>query len=516
MNMSRYAILLEFMFIVSLLVITTSGESSNNYLVGIWDNFNFSRPAADWSGAARGFGAENAMVDLVVAQWNDDGFTDLPFPLQSSGYLRGISDIDLAEPYLQEFDRDGQKVILSIQPGHADLPRLMEILLTRYGHHQNIIGVNVDLEWKKTGKANYTSNDERDIWLNTIKKYNPKLKLFLTYFMDHTHFPDDTKDLVILFDGETDTQSNILKEYKKLASHFESVGIYTGYPSNLPQTVSSNRVLSAVPKTKYIIHTYDVFPFEKSLIFLMSDVQVDWLESTSIDLLDLQQRKNVPVVVGVIADNLDNSESDLRDRLLDLHENSSDLFELAEYAYLDNTSLSYSDQNKSIASEFKIFSKLGIKPATLLPSLLVADETTVKVAGDLGFSSLITSSQNLHSSKLKILNSLIFLTKTDAKISILKSPQELMTEIDSGKQNVSIIFYEIQDFAPDSGNNVQELGSIMDALKQSKKYRFMTIGQYLETLPSANQVWANSMQQPGLNIFMGAITLFAVWRYLSL
>jgi hypothetical protein len=86
------------------------------------------------------------------------------------------------------------------------------------------------------------------------------------------------------------------------------VRIYTGYSSNHPQTASNERILSAVPKTKYIIHTYDVFPFEESLIFLMSDMQVDWLESTGIDLLGLHERKNVPVVVGVIADNLDKSD----------------------------------------------------------------------------------------------------------------------------------------------------------------------------------------------------------------
>jgi hypothetical protein len=68
---------------------------------------------------------------------------------QSSGYLRSISDIDQAEPYLQEFDREGQKVILSIQPGKADIPQLIDLMLSRYGHHQSIIGVNGDLEWEK-------------------------------------------------------------------------------------------------------------------------------------------------------------------------------------------------------------------------------------------------------------------------------------------------------------------------------------------------------------------------------
>jgi hypothetical protein len=92
------------------------------------------------------------------------------------------------------------------------------------------------------------------------------------------------------------------------------------------------------------------------------------------------------------------------------------------------------------------------------------------------------------------------LTKIDAGVSKLKLPSELLEEIDSVKQNVSIVYYEIQDFSPDSGNNVQELGKIMDALKKSKKYRLMTLSQYLATLPSDNRARAKSMQQPGWNI----------------
>jgi hypothetical protein len=80
MIISKDAAPLGFMFIISLSVIMATGESSNKYSEGVWNNFNFSRPAADWSGAARGFGAENALIDLVVAQWNDDGFTYLPIP----------------------------------------------------------------------------------------------------------------------------------------------------------------------------------------------------------------------------------------------------------------------------------------------------------------------------------------------------------------------------------------------------------------------------------------------------
>lgn len=498
--------------------IASASENTNDLSKGVWNNFNFSRPAEDWSKAARSFGGEGALVDLVVARFNDDGSTELPFPYQGYGYLRSYSDIDRVEAYLQEFDRNGQKVILSIQPGKADLLELMDLLLSRYVHHQSIIGINIDLEWKQTGKPNYASNMERDIWLETIKKHNPDLLLFLTYFGDYSHFPDDTKDLVILFDGEGDAQSAILKEYRDLAQHFESVGIYTGYSSSHPQIASNERILSTVPKTEYIIHTDDVFPTGKVLIFLMSDVQADWLESTSIDLFNLHREKAVPVTMAVIAETMGGSgweEGSFSRLLQDLGRNGSDLFELAQYAYLDssNAGMSYVDQNNSIAAGLKIFSQMGIRPVTLLPSSRMTDETTVKVAEDLGFSGLISISKDLQSDKLRVIDSLVFLTKEESGTKKLKSAGELMAEIDSMKKDPIIIYYEIQSLSPDSGNSLSDLGSIMDELEQSKRYRLMTSSQYL-TYSLKHKAEKRAMQQPGGSMFLTAMALFLVWRTL--
>lgn len=503
-----------------LLSLASAGETSTDLFEGVWNNFNFSRPAEVWSGAAKSFGAERALVDLVVARCNDDGFTELPFPYHSSGYLRSYSDIDRAEPYLQEFDRLGQKVILSIQPGNADPTQLINILLSRYSHHQSIIGVNIDLEWKQTGKPNHADNSERDMWLDQARRFNPHLKLFLTYFKDHTHFPDDKRDLVILFDGEGDSQSAILKEYKDLAGHFKSVGIYTGYSSSHPQAASDERILSAVPKTEYIIHTDDVFPTGKALIFLMSDVQADWLETTSIDLINLHQEKATPVTLAVIAETLGSSnweEGSFSGLLQELVSDNSDLFDLAQYACLDEDAvgMSYADQNRSIASGLRIFSEMGLRPATLLPSRFLADRTTAKVAEDLGFSGMISTSQNLQSNELRVLDSLVFLTERDAGSSKLKSASQLMAEIDSRKQEALIVYYEIQNFSPDCGNSIQDMGEIMQALKESRKYRSMTVSQYL-ALTSERANDARAARQPGLSLFWGALALFVIWRYMSL
>jgi hypothetical protein len=221
---------------------------------GVWNNCNFSKPAEEWSAAAKRFGGEHAVVDLVVAQAHENKLAYVPFPFEKKGYIYSYNQTDKVEPYLNRFDKDGLQVILSIQPNGAETADLIDIVLSRYSHHKSVIGVNVDVEWKITGTPHHVSNEERDIWLKKIQSYNPEYKLFLTYYKDYTHFPDDTENIIILFDGARATQDKLMKAYKELASHFTSVGIYTGYLSSTPPTASSDSIMAAAPNTRYILH----------------------------------------------------------------------------------------------------------------------------------------------------------------------------------------------------------------------------------------------------------------------
>jgi hypothetical protein len=226
---------------------------------GVDDNFDFSRPASDWVSAARYFGGTNGILDLVVGQANNDGRCWVPFPIENTGYIYGYSDTDLAEPYIQAFDDADFKVILNLQPLQANAIDLINLIVSRYSHHKSIVGVLVDIEWKKTGVPYYVNNEERDAWLRMIKYYNQTYKLFLTYFKDYTHFPDDAQDLVIVFDGQLDTQDNLMREYRNLAQHFKVVGIATGYSSNSPRTATDEQIMEAAPNTQYIFHSDDAF-----------------------------------------------------------------------------------------------------------------------------------------------------------------------------------------------------------------------------------------------------------------
>jgi hypothetical protein len=233
-----------------------SAGAENGLLEGAWNNCDFSKPAGQWSADAKKFGGEHGIVDLVVIQAHANKLAYVPFPFEKKGYIYSDDEKDQVEPYLDTFEKDGRKVILSIQPSGADVTDLMDIILSRYGHHKNIIGINVDMEWKLTGNPHHLNDQERDACLSKIHSYNPEYRLFLTNFKDYTYFPHDAKDLVILYDGQG-SQNDILKEYGKLASHFSSVGLYTGYDEDTPRTASSNSILAAAPNTKYILHSID-------------------------------------------------------------------------------------------------------------------------------------------------------------------------------------------------------------------------------------------------------------------
>jgi hypothetical protein len=189
---------------VVLVVTQLPGDNpSSGYVVGIWNNAQFSKPAEEWADAAISLGGEDAVIDLVVAQAHDNGLVYLPFPFQNTGFLYSTTTTDFVETYLSEFEAAGLKVILSVQPLEADIKQLIGIILSRYSNHDNILGINVDIEWKESGTPNHVSNKERDTWLSEIKRYNADYKLFITYFKDYTYFPGNHRDLVVLMEKLT-------------------------------------------------------------------------------------------------------------------------------------------------------------------------------------------------------------------------------------------------------------------------------------------------------------------------
>lgn len=465
-------------------------NSSSNYIVGIWNNADFSKPAEEWSDAARSLGGEDGVIDLVVAQAHDNGLVYLPFPFQNTGFLYSTTTTDLVEMYISEFETAGLKVILSIQPLEADIKQLIGILLSRYSNHDNILGINVDIEWKESGTPNHVSNEERNTWLSEIKRYNANYKLFITYFKDYTYFPDDHPDLVILYDGEQDTQTYLLKEYQELARHYSSVGIYTGYSSSIPPVASAAQIISAAPNTKYILHTYDVFNNRKVVVFQLDDVQADWLETISMGLIETHIEMKVPVLCAVLPNLLDDPDvgQDLAIYLKDVDEHYSDLVEIGQHGYTHNISenlegMSYEEQENIINTGYQILVSVGITPLSFIPPYGGVDNTTVDVTEKLGFRILCNPAEDvtvgLSSNKMLILDNYLSLTTGGGRNVTIKTPEQIMEEIDQNESGGAVmVLYQFYDFQVDTENKLLEFANVLDVLKNSGKYVFMTPRQY--------------------------------------
>ena len=490
MNKKIIAIVSVVIIVAVVLVVTQlpgNNPASSDYVVGIWNNAEFSKPAEEWSDAAISLGGEDGIIDLVVAQAHSNGLVYLPFPFQNTGFLYSTTTTDLVETYLSEFETAGLGVILSVQPLEADIKQLIGIILSRYGSHNNILGINIDIEWKESGTPYHVSNTERDTWLSEMKKYNANYKLFITYFQDYTYFPDDHPDLVVLYDGEADTETNLLKQYQDLAKHYSTTGMYTGYSSSTPPVASDEQIISAGPNTRYIIHTYDVFSDRKVVIFQMDDVQVDWLESLSINLTELHIEKQVPVLCDVIPNNLDNPDVGggyLPIYLTNVNKDYSDLVEIGLHGYTHNVSemlqgMSYDEQKAIVEKGLQIFNSMEIIPSTFIPPFGSADNITIKVAEDLGFQSFSSIYGGLSSDKMLVLDNYLSLTTGQGGNVTIKTPEQLMAEIDQseGPEPVMVL-YQFFDFQEDTENKLLEFADVLDVLKDSGKYVFMTPRQY--------------------------------------
>jgi hypothetical protein len=206
--------------------------------------------------------------------------------------------------------------------------------------------------------------------------------------------------------------------------------------------------------------------------------------------------------------------------LKDLHQNYFDIFEIAQVGYTNDDSeamqgKSYDEQKTIMKEGLRLLNSIGIEPSTFIPPSGSADETTIRVAEELGFNSFVDLYENLSSSKLFILNSWVTLTETSNDTTVLKSSTQLMAEIDNKTdQSPIIISYDVKDFAVDTKNKIK-LSRIIDSLRSSEKYLFMTAKQYQETLgaestpPETTPKWP-ILPEWALCLIAGAITTVAL------
>ena len=189
--------------------------------------------------------------------------TFLPFPKPAGTYPNvTFGTVDTIEPLLDTYDDAGLKVFLQVESADADIPMLMNLIMSQYQHHPSVIGFGVDVEWyheaQFPGFGRPLTNNEVGIWSAQVKTFDPKYQLMIKHW-DSSYLSDARPDNVLfLTDAENlGSLTNTINQYIAWIDNFgnSKVGFQIGYPSDIswwntledPASSIMNPVIAARP-----------------------------------------------------------------------------------------------------------------------------------------------------------------------------------------------------------------------------------------------------------------------------
>ena len=217
---------------------------------GIWINaWNYNDATIEQFIATANYygGNSSSLIDLVVIGAAAGNQTYAMYP---SVVANQSESTDRVEPFLEELDRVGYRCILNIQPQKTDIVAIINEVLLRYSHHPCVIGLAVDVEWKKTGTNQQVSGVEADTYIDAIQVYNSVYRLFLIHW-ESWRLPADRPGMTLLYDGISYDENYILNIYKTWSQNWSSIGIYI---FDKHAMIPDDKIMNAAPNTGYIIH----------------------------------------------------------------------------------------------------------------------------------------------------------------------------------------------------------------------------------------------------------------------
>ncbi|MCX6557006.1 MAG: hypothetical protein NTW95_06175 [Candidatus Aminicenantes bacterium] len=205
-----------------------------------------------WIGSARAMvsrfnGAVPALVWIVGTMDSTDGpeneFTGrihLSFPSPGGEFTDIVfSDTDANEAYLEQFDRNGFKVWLQVEPANAEVETLIKLVLDRYGKHPCVIGFGIDVEWLHWSRQNNEGVEVSDVqaqaWSERIRAYNPGYQLFLKHWLESKMPPSYRQGLAFISDSqEFISLEQMLADFEAWGRAFSAspVGFQFGYSAD--------------------------------------------------------------------------------------------------------------------------------------------------------------------------------------------------------------------------------------------------------------------------------------------
>jgi len=224
--------------------------------------------------ASRFTGAVPALVWIVGTMEQakgletEDKFTGrikLSFPSPGGEFPDIVfSDADANEAYLEQFDRNGYRVWLQVEPGNADMETLIKLVMDRYAKHPCVIGFGVDVEWLRWSRQNNegaeVSDGQAQTWSELIRTYNPGYQLFLKHWLESKMPPSYRQGLAFISDSQEFTSlEQMLADFTSWGNAFATspVGFQFGYtPDGTwwrkladPPSAIGKAILARIPNT---------------------------------------------------------------------------------------------------------------------------------------------------------------------------------------------------------------------------------------------------------------------------
>ena len=168
--------------------------------------------------------------------------TYMPFPAPA-GY-KGMPNVDfgptgIEEKMLTAFDNAGMKIILQVEPGDADVPKLATMILNKFKNHSSVVGFGVDTEWLnawsyKDGRP--ATDAEIKTWLNAVHAVNPNYKLLVKHWLPSHLGSGHIAGVTYITDSlALGSYQGAINEYVSWANAFKGseIGYQIGYEEDM-------------------------------------------------------------------------------------------------------------------------------------------------------------------------------------------------------------------------------------------------------------------------------------------
>jgi hypothetical protein len=178
----------------------------------------------------------------IVGRFNRPRTCRLEFPGGGRAFPDVLfEDVDKHERYLEAFDRAGIKVFLQVEPAHADMKTLIDLVLGRYGKHRSVVGFGVDVEWYREADRPEWGVPVDDPtgrrWEACVKAHDPSYRLFIKHWDQRWLCPAYRGDIVFVDDSQiVESAERLVREFEAWGKSFypNTVMFQIGYPSDRP------------------------------------------------------------------------------------------------------------------------------------------------------------------------------------------------------------------------------------------------------------------------------------------